>query len=465
MSMVVDGGGSQMRSRNFAWARWVGGGLLLCACSSGSPDQTGFVGAQGGSGGTRSTASGGAPGSGGATNAGGQSGSTGGGQGGQVVTDASSGSGGSAGSDGSAAGGAGTSGDSGAASPDGSGEAGTGTTASAGCGKAPPTPVGMVGTTQFGKFSLLPVTGQSYISYSQPPTALNRLYYVRRPANYDPNRPYRVIYVGPGCGPAQDTITNTKGLPIDGVTGAADNAIFVQMEQGSYNPALYNPANCRPGNTSGCNASSAYCFDDWAYVPANTIPDSTTSVAVERAYFDALHKAIEADYCVDRTRQFFAGYSSGGWLAQQLGCWFPDVLRAQANVTGGLPPNIQTNTTGANNYCVDHPIAAFLIHDALDASNFFSGSVDAAARLFRLNRCTGTFVTPPRPDSTAQLPSGLALYSVTGAPNGTNFRCYQYTTCPATAPIVFCVSLDGMHNDQQNRADPAFWEFFTSSRF
>jgi hypothetical protein len=447
----------------------LAGGLSVLACSSSSSPQTGFVGSSGGSAGTNqpSGSGGRSSGTGGSSGSGGQGGSSGasvgsGGNGGSVTTDASAGSGGSGGG---AAGGGGVSSDSGVPAID---SGGNQLTSSAGCGKAAPTPATRVGTTQFGKFTLT-VTGQSFISYSQPATALERLYYVRQPAAYDPNKPYRVIYLGPGCGQAQDTITNTKGLPIDSIPGAADNAIFVQMEQGFYNPALYNPANapCMPGNTSGCNASSAYCFDDWAYVPAATIPDSTTKVAVERAYFDALHKAVEDAYCVDKTRQFFAGYSSGGWLAQQLGCWFPDVLRAQANVTGGLPPNILANVTGPNNYCVDHPIAAFLIHDARDGTpqvggNPFQGSVDAAARLFRLNHCTGTFVPPPTPDSTAPLPSGLALFTAAGIANGTNVKCFQYTTCPAATPMIFCVSLDGLHTDQQSRADPAFWEFFST---
>ena len=94
-----------------------------------------------------------------------------------------------------------------------------------------------------------------------------------------------------------------------------------------------------------------YCFDDGAY--------KTTAGSVEFPYFDALHKQMEASYCVDKNRQFFGGYSSGGWLAQELGCQFPDVLRAQGNVTGGLPPVIQNGTQS----CKDHPIAAFLLHD------------------------------------------------------------------------------------------------------
>lgn len=321
---------------------------------------------------------------------------------------------------------------------------------SAGCTKPATQALG-----SFVKFPLT-VTGQATAS-------LNRLYYVRLPANYDPSHAYRVVYLGPGCGQAQDTMTNRKGLPFESdpiAVSAKTDAILVQLEPGQYNPAEYNPANCRPGNTSGCTTTSAYCFDDWAYL--STIPDGVAGVvAIERAYFDLLHKTIEANYCVDPGHQFYSGYSSGGWLAQQLGCWFPDVLRAQANVTGGLPPPIKANVMGANDYCVKKPIAAFLIHNNPDPSNAFSGSVDSASRLFKLNGCTGTFNQPPLPDSTAALPAGLEAYSVTGVPNTNAFRCFKYSTCPADHPMVFCVSNDSMHNDQAARAVPAFWEFFS----
>ena len=114
-------------------------------------------------------------------------------------------------------------------------------------------------------------------------------------------------------------------------TASDDDAILIEMEPGLYNKAEYNSANVQhhePGRGAGSNLCH-YCFDDGA---ASLSPDS-----VEYGYFDRLHKQIENDFCVDATRQFFAGYSSGGWMAHQLGCQFPDVLRAQASVTGGLP--------------------------------------------------------------------------------------------------------------------------------
>jgi hypothetical protein len=400
-----------MQSR--AFVAFVGVACVALAACKSSGNMGGFTGASGGSAGS-GTGSGGAGGA--------VTGS--GGSGGSGVVDGSSDLGG----------------------------APNGTLASSGCGMTAPTPSAMIGTSQYGKFALT-VAGQ-------PAGSADRLYYVRTPNNYDPTKPYRVIYLGPGCGQAQDTLTSPKALPMDtdpNSAGATTDAILVQLEQGFYNPAEYNPADCRPGNTVGCNTTSAYCFDDWAYL--STIPDGVNGVvAIEKAYFDALHKTIEANYCVDKNRQFYGGYSSGGWLAQQLGCWFPEVLRAQANVTGGLPPPIKANLA----YCQqDHKIAGMLIHNNPDVSNAFQGSVDSASRLFTLNGCTGTFVMPPLPNSMTALPDGLEEYTITAAPNTSSFRCYNYTTCPADYPIVFCVSTDSGHQDQHTRADPGFWQFFS----
>ncbi len=354
---------------------------------------------------------------------------------------------------------------------------------SEGCGQTAPSPMSSIGTSGYGKFTLS-INAQSVLQFNaaNPPGSggnkpVTREYFVRLPDGYDSSKPYRVIYLGPGCGQAQDAVNPAspkRQPPLDTnsttMAAARAGAILVQLEPGTYNPAAYNSSNCTVSNMSGCDASSAYCFDDWASEAGSPqvsmVPDGPNgAVAMERAYFDALHKAVEAKYCVDKGREFYAGYSSGGWLAQQLGCWFPDVLRAQANVTGGLAPIIKSMGTG---YCANHKIAYMSIHNNPDPSNAFQGSVDAAKRVFALNGCTGTFPTPPLPNSQT-IPAGLEVFQISDAmgkvlvPNGANFRCYRFTTCPADYPMQFCVSTDQAHQPQETTAAPAFWEFF--SRF
>lgn len=277
-------------------------------------------------------------------------------------------------------------------------------------------------------------------------TATDRLYYVRLPANYDPNKAYRTVYLGPGCNEPQDEQPNVRHVYAL-QEASTDQAILVAMEPGLYNAAHYNGATCGTMNPPTCQ----YCFDDGAY--------ATMAGSLEFPYFDALHKQIEASYCVDKNRQFYAGYSSGGWLAQELGCQFPDVLRAQGNTTGGLP-NVIANGT---QHCKDHPIAAFLLHDFNDGSNPYSGSVAALERLLKLNNCQGgqTMSTAPTaPYSIFDLnPDGGLLDA--GLPAANMVSCVQYTGCPADYPIVFCTSMGQAHNAQDSTAIPAFWQFFS----
>jgi poly(3-hydroxybutyrate) depolymerase len=300
---------------------------------------------------------------------------------------------------------------------------------SAGCGKVPAQPVG-----QYAEHALT--------VDCEADNARDRLYYVRLPPGYDPNKAYRTVYLGPGCGPPQDLVGITKAYPME--SAADPDAILIAMEQGFYNKAEYNSANCVDPNILDGGTSSNlchYCFDDGAGTPD---PDS-----VEYGYFDRLHKAVEEDFCVDTDRQFFAGYSSGGWMAHQLGCQFPDVLRAQGSVTGGLPFAIHS---GAKS-CVDHPIAAFLIHDAMDTSNVYAGSVSALERLLAMNGCTGGWTMSTAPKEP---------YTIVGVPNNADLDCVRYTGCPAAYPIVFCTSRGKAHDAQTSTAVPGFWQFFKS---
>jgi hypothetical protein len=300
---------------------------------------------------------------------------------------------------------------------------------SAGCGKATAQPAG-----QYVEFSL---TVDCEVAIAR-----ERLYYVRLPPNYDPRTAYRTVYLGPGCGPPRNLVGGSNVYQIETVSDP--DAILIAMEPGLYNKAEYNSASCTEASTADGGTSSSlchYCFDDGA---ATTCPDS-----FEYGYFDLLHKQIENAYCVDTDRQFFAGYSSGGWMAHQLGCQFPDVLRAQASVTGGLPSVIRDGIKT----CVDHPVAAFLIHDSMDTSNIYAGSVAALERLLALNHCTG---------GTTMMTAPTATYTITGVANNANFDCVRYTGCPAAYPIVFCTSRGKAHDAQASAAVPGFWEFFES---
>ena len=208
--------------------------------------------------------------------------------------------------------------------------------------------------------------------------ARDRLYYVRLPPRLRSGQGVSHRLPRSRVRPAAGLVGTTQGLP-DGVgvrprrDPDRDGAGLLQQGR-IQQPSCVDPTTRRGPRAATCATTASMT------ARVRPRPDSA-----EYGYFDRLHKQIESDFCVDTDQQFYAGYSSGGWMAHQLGCQFPDVLRAQASVTGGLPPVIRDGTKT----CVNHPIAAFLIHDAADPSNPYSGSVAALERLLALNKCAG----------------------------------------------------------------------------
>ena len=196
------------------------------------------------------------------------------------------------------------------------------------------------------------------------------------------------------------------------------DAILIEMEAGFYNKAEYNNATCS-------NEPDAARQQPVPLLLRRRRRQTVARVGRIRL----LRSAAQADregLLRRYTRQFFAGYSSGGWMAHQLGCQFPDVLRAQASVTGGLPPvdprRRQDLRRQADRRVPDPRRSTTVEH--------LPGSVAALDRLLALNECGGATM--------GRRPS--APYTITGVPNTATFNCVQYTGCPAEYPIVFCTS-------------------------
>ncbi|HEX2871001.1 MAG TPA: hypothetical protein VHP33_07095, partial [Polyangiaceae bacterium] len=176
---------------------------------------------------------------------------------------------------GSGSGGASAAGSGGASAGSGSGGTGAGlpgAKASKGCGKAATQPLEM------------------FVNYKETitPSALvtekwqNREYWVRLPAGYDPNRPYPTVFVGPGCG------------------GKGNNAIPIQKASG--NDAIV------VGIDYSSAATGRDCF------MTESFPDPEVNYVEETA------ANVKAAFCVDESRLFIEGFSSGSWIAYMMGC-------------------------------------------------------------------------------------------------------------------------------------------------
>jgi len=173
--------------------------------------------------------------------------------------------------------------------------------------------------------------------------------------------------------------------------------------------------------------------------------DDRNPTSNDFSFFPWLTAQIESELCVDMKHEFISGYSTGAYLANQLGCAFPDKLRGQVLVSGGEPVSQPT--------CVDHPIAAFFVHDTDDFDNPYGLILPACARTLRQNGCTNTDCSDPT-DAGDTIPYTLPA-SITPPP-GT--QCTQFTGCGQN-PVVFCTTFGQMHGMQGSWVVPAFWDF------
>ncbi|MDX2090731.1 MAG: hypothetical protein SFX73_22930 [Kofleriaceae bacterium] len=214
--------------------------------------------------------------------------------------------------------------------------------------------------------------------------------FIYLPEGYDPARAYPVIYELHGClsGPNRETNNVPVEREIDG------NAIAVR------------------GKAAG------NCWDT-----ATTGPDVP--------YFDKMLEDIENNFCVDTSRRFLTGYSSGSFMTHRMACIRGDKLRGVATIAGGQGGS---NCTGN--------VAALLIHDDGDTTVDISASVQARDNHLMRNTCD----SPP-----------------SSSPDTDHPPCVEYAGCAAGKGVTWCQTTGQNHSRQDNLAAPIFWDFISSN--
>jgi polyhydroxybutyrate depolymerase len=357
--------------------------LPLVACSNGTADITGVAGTPGAAGtGAAGTPAG--PGAAGATGVAGSGGGAAGTQGTAGSTASGVAGSGAAGSGAAGAAAGGSTGAGGAAAGGATGAAGSGLAhvmPSDGCGM----PAGQALAT--------------YVKYTEMVTGVSakaspRNYYVWLPTGYDPMRAYPTVFVGPGCGS-----NGMQGIQIQ--TASGNNAIVVGLDP-----------------STNVDPEGRQCFDSQSF------PDP------EVPYFDQTLKAVESKYCMDKSRLFIEGFSSGSWMANLIGCVDAGTIRAQGNASGclqGIPKG--TCTT---------PIAYLEAHNNPDPNNSYQCGTQNRDEKVARNGCTNQ-TTPFDPG-----PMGSTT------PAGATISCVQYMGC--MQPTIFCTTtgLNPQHNPQDS---------------
>ena len=376
--------------RSVSRGRWLGSAagslaLLLSAAlaACGEGNVSGDQGATGGGtpGGAAGAATGGASTGGAAMGGSGPAGSGSGATGGTSAGASGAASGGTTAGGGGEGAGAGfggaTSGSGGASGATNGGSGGT----SAGAGGSGGAPAGSLGC---GK-----AVTQAARQWVELPSldvgGTMRRWWSYLPNNYDPMRRYPVVFLFHGCG------TETNNVPMQNVVG--ENAILVRSK------------------------AVADCWDTGTNSP-------------DIAFFDAQVTASEADYCVDTSRRFAVGYSSGSWLINTLECVRGGVLRAAASVAGGSP---------RRNSCTGPTLARLFVHDLNDPENAISGSITERDRLLTANACNAS--AAPVPEDPAP--------------------CARYQGCNPLYPVIWCETMGQMHGRQDQLASTAAWGLFT----
>jgi poly(3-hydroxybutyrate) depolymerase len=208
------------------------------------------------------------------------------------------------------------------------------------------------------------------------------------PANYDPNHSYPVVYQFRGY--SIDRETNTE--PVE--SQSDDDTIHVR------------------------DRAINQCWDE-----------SETGTGV--ALFDAMAPQVENEFCVDTTRRFATGYSSGAFVAHALACVRGDMLRGVATVAGGYWGSIAS---------CSESVAALQIHDQNDSSVDISYGEAIRDSYLGRNNCDTNAATT----ATSHPP------------------CEAYNGCATGYPVIWCETSGQGHSRQDSLAAPAFWDLISS---
>jgi len=177
-----------------------------------------------------------------------------------------------------------------------------------------------------------------------------RQYILTLPDDYDPTRPYRLIFGFHGAKYDAEWVANGEEPLTGPYFGLADeangSAIFVAGQaNGSWNAEDLN-------------------------------------------YVSTLLDKFEAELCIDLSRVFATGFSMGGIMTVRIGCAMGDVFRAIAPMSPNLPSDCEDGT---------EPIAYWSSHGLSDTTILPEQGALARDEFLERNGCSDTTV-PASPD-------------------------------------------------------------------
>jgi poly(3-hydroxybutyrate) depolymerase len=211
----------------------------------------------------------------------------------------------------------------------------------------------------------------------------NRTFILDIPANYDRNRPYRLIF---GLHWLNGTASNVA-------TGGSDGAVFAFYGQKALS------------NNSTIFVAPQGLNNGWS----NTNGQDVTLV-------DNILALVQADLCIETTQVYAMGWSFGGAMSYALACARPNIFRAVVVYSGAQLSGCSGGT---------QPVAYFGIHGTRDSVLNISNGRSLRDIFVRNNGCA------------AQSPREPAQNSLTHITT-------TYTGCRAGFPVQWA-AFDGDH--------------------
>jgi polyhydroxybutyrate depolymerase len=231
-----------------------------------------------------------------------------------------------------------------------------------------------------------------------------RHYWTRPPTGYDKAKPIPLTLWGQGCGQG----TGSEGIPTMD-SGAATGAVQVELLAPQIGNKCYSAG-----------------------------PDGDDAKSPELPYFDKVLEDTLANFCIDTSKVFVGGYSSGGWFSSLMSCNRANKVRGVAWSSAGLQMN--------HDPCMG-PVAGMIVRGVDDEPNTpLAATLAARDSLIMRNGCTTTTKPWSSGDATVQ-----------------DSSCVEYQGCMPGFPVVFCPVPGGhVRGDTIGLSNRGFWKFWSS---
>lgn len=254
-----------------------------------------------------------------------------------------------------------------------------------------------------------------------------------------------------GCG-MSDPVTGDRQITIEN-----NEAHFLVSIPDGYDPMAPYPLgfgfhgrnrtgpNCHDGD---CAGFQEVMHDEAILVYMTSLGGTGWEGETERelnvTFFETVLAQLKAEYCVDESRVFVAGTSSGANFTNVLGCRFADQLLAVAPVAGGLPES--ENCAGS--------VAALVIHGVDDYHVPFADGQVARDFYVMQNGCMAT-TDVSIPDLHASVVAERESH-----------QCANFQGCPTGLPVTWCEHSEGGYDGSTHGwplfGGQAIWDFVSA---